>query len=467
MTNAPPASPASSRPVPSQPRTVQTSPSPPARRSVRTGRQTGWLSALLILLLGAAAGGVLYYFYFRTTPVATVTVIRGNVVRAFYATGVVRPDFEYLIKSKTQGALTELNVREGQLVKTGQVLARVDDKQLRFAVEKAQAEFNEAQAQVGDLAPQQLELQSKLKEARDQLAISTAELTRVLDTFNKGVGTVTDVDATRRGHVQWSQAVATLESQLGTWKIESQRRLDVAAANLRRAQADLADTEVRAPIAGIVLERYIEAGQVVGLNERLFLVADPADKLMKAKVDEEDIARTSIGQQVFMQLYAFNSQDPDNPTKPFEGRVREILPTADPVNKTFEVKVAFLDPPPQLRVGMTAEINFIEGDAATPPSAASTATTRPTRRTALVVPATAVMDGKIYRVQAGKYVPIEVKVGVKSLEKYEVTGSGGGEGGDLKEGDTIVADAKQVAPIKLPAATKASVPTRIGDKPTE
>jgi RND family efflux transporter MFP subunit len=398
---------------------------------------------VLVVLTGIGVLAASRFLGPRAVP--TVSVVRGRVVRAFYATGVVRPDFEYTIKSRAQGALVELNVREGQKVAAGQVLARVDDKQLRFEVAKAQAELQEAQAQARDDAPQRLELLARLQEARTQAEISDREMTRVQSAFDKGVGSMGDLDASRRSHVQWVQATAALEGQLGTWKIESTRRADVAAANLRKAQADLGDTEVRAPIAGLVLERYVEANEVVSINEQLLLVADPADKLMKAAVDEEDIARTYIGQKVWMQLYAFGSPDPNEPPRLLEGRVQEILPTANPANKTYEVKVAFVAPPPELRVGMTAELNFIDA-----PPAADT-------HTALVVPATAVMDGNVYRAEGARYVAVPVKVGVKALDKFEVAG-------DLQEGDQVVVDAKQVAPIKLPQAAKASVPTRIGDK---
>src|SRR5205085_9291060 len=110
-----------------------------------------------------------------------------------------------------------------------------------------------------------------------------------------------------------------------------------------------------------------------------------------------------------------------------------------PTNKTYEVKVQFLENPQRLRVGMTGELNFIE-------SASE-------KRDALVVPSSAVLDKKVYRaLRAGKYEPVEVTTGIRTLEKIEIkTG--------LNEGDIIVTDAKQVAPVKLPPRKAPSVPT--------
>ena len=205
-------------------------------------------------------------------------------------------------------------------------------------------------------------------------------------------------------------------------------------ANLKKAQADLADAQILSPIDGIVLERYVEPHEVVSVNEPIVLVARPDDRLMQAAVDEEYITRTHVGQQVEMQLYAY-------PNHPLRGHVTEIYPTADPVNKTYEVKAAFDNPPPGLRVGMTAELNFIEG----------------TPKSGLVVPSSAVLEGKVYRPTATGYEAVPVQVGVRTLEAFEITGG-------LAEGDEIVADAKEVAPVKLPKTEEPVVPTRVGDK---
>ena len=412
----------------------------PTHLPQRTG--LGWTPLLAVLLFLLVGGGVAWYLLHPKT-VPTITVQRGRIIKAFYATGTVRPDREYYLKAKTQGSVVELLVRENDDVKQGQIIARIDARQLQLEVNRTQAELKEAQAQAADDAPQRMELRARLDEAKQQLEIAKTQAERNEMLYDKGVGSATDRDNAQRIRVQWANTIGAIEQQLGTWKIESIKRVDVAQANLHKAEADLADSEVRSPIAGKILERYVERDEVVSINQKLFLIAEPSDKLMKAAVDEEDIARVTIGQRVEMQLYAFSEPD----QMPFRGKVQEILPTANPTNKTFEVKVAFDDPPTALRVGMTAELNFIDNHSA--------------RDNALIVPTTAIMDGKVYRaVGPGRYVPQDVKMGIRTLEQAEVL-----EG--LKEGDVIVADAKQVAPIKLPKQKPPVVPTRKGDEVAE
>lgn len=404
-------------------------------RVARAG--VSWAPVLVGLLVLLVAGGGVAWFLLRGRDVGTTVVERRPIVKAFYATGTVRPDNEFVLKSRAQGALVELAVRENSVVKKGQVLARVDDKQLRYEVERTAAEVREAEAQAGEESPDRKQILARLKEAREQLKISQSLQKGAEDAAARGASSSTEIELRRRDTVQWSNTVAALESQLGTWVIESQRRLEVAEANLRKAKANLADTEVVSPIDGVVLERYVERGEVVGVNQALLLIAAADDKLMKAAVDEEDVAHVRMGQHVLMNLYAF-SRDED---RPFEGKVVEVLPTADPTNKTYEVKVAFVEPPAGLRVGMTAELNFLEE----------------TREGALVVPSTAVMDGKVYKVTGrNAYEPVDVKMGIRTLEQVEVTAG-------LAEGDVIVSDAKQVAPVRLPEPEKLIVPTRKGD----
>jgi multidrug efflux pump subunit AcrA (membrane-fusion protein) len=407
----------------------------------------GWGPLTVALLLVLAAGAGVYFYLQRRNNVATVAVTRGTVVRAFYATGVVRPDFEYLIKSKAQGALVGFDKREGSHVSKGERIARVDDKALKFEVERLTAEVAEARKQAAEDSPQRTEVVARLNEAKQQEALARENLERTQQSFDRRAANFTDLDAARRTQVQWVNTIAALESQLGTWRIASQRALEVAEANLRKAQANLAEADVISPIDGILLERYVENQEVVGINQKLVLIAAPDDMLMKAAVDEEDVTRTRIGQKVEMQLYAFQNRDDGGKPRIFQGKVTEILPSANLTNKTYEVKVAFTERPALLRVGMTGELNFIEEESGL--------------REALILPTSAVLDKKVYRERTGgigkSFEAVPVEIGVRTLDKVEIRSG-------LSEGDRVVLDAKQVAPVKLPPQKQPVVPTRTGDE---
>src|SRR5690242_8904234 len=106
-------------------------------------RGIGWWPAvvLLIVIASAIVAGI---FLTRSRNIPTYQVKRGRVVRAFYATGTVRPEKEYIIKSKAQGAISKFTLREGDYISEGQEIAFVDDRQLKFEVDRMTAELNEA-----------------------------------------------------------------------------------------------------------------------------------------------------------------------------------------------------------------------------------------------------------------------------------------------------------------------------------
>jgi RND family efflux transporter MFP subunit len=147
----------------------------------------------------------------------------------------------------------------------------------------------------------------------------------------------------------------------------------------------------------------------------------PEKLVMRAAVDEEDIARVSVDQTVRMSLYAF-------PDRLFVGRVSKIYDEADATRRTFEVDVRFEEAEKQLAAGMTGELAFILAQ----------------RQKAIVVPSQAVQSGNAWLVESGRLVKRPVTPGVSSIERAEiVSGIKPGERvvispiGELKEGQRV------------------------------
>ncbi len=396
-------------------------------------RGAAWLPLIVLVVLVLVGAGVAYYFL-RPRPAKLVRVRTGTVVQAFYATGTVAPNHSYTVQAKTQGNLIKMFVRRGDRVYKNQLLGVVEDWQLKFAVASAQAALTEAQARAKKTAPLRQQLLAELREAQQQYAIAHSELAQSQRMFQHDAASVLDVDAARQINVRYANAIAALKAQLSDWKISSQKKLAVAQAALHTAQANLADAMVRCPINGIVLKRYVETQDVVHPTEDLFVVANPQRLIMQAAVDEQDIAHARMGQRVDMQLYAYGA-------KIFHGHVMEIMPTANIVNKTFEVKVQFNHPPATLRPGMTAQLNFI----------------RHVYRHTLLVPATALDGNALFVPQGDGYHRVPVRVGVKTLRRAQILAG-------VKAGQKIVGDARQVArfkrPKKKPASGRAGHTTR-------
>jgi RND family efflux transporter MFP subunit len=116
--------------------------------------------------------------------------------------------------------------------------------------------------------------------------------------------------------------------------------------------ARLADSEVRAPLDGVVLARDVEPGEVVAINQPLLRIGDIDRLILECSVDEADVGKIVAGNKAAVAVYAF-------PQRVFRGTVTEVMPDADRLKKSFLVKVRLDQPPPGLRSGMSAEVNIV------------------------------------------------------------------------------------------------------------
>jgi RND family efflux transporter MFP subunit len=209
---------------------------------------------------------------------------------------------------------------------------------------------------------------------------------------------------------QYDRAASLLARGVGTGVARDTARneLDTARASLARMRKQNEEMVLYAPEAGRIIKRDGEVGQVFPAGQALFWMACCAPLRVSVEVDEEDIPQVKPGQKVLIRADAY-------PDKVLEGTVAEITPKGDPVARSFRVRIRLPADTPLL-IGMTADCNIIARE--TPD--------------ALLVPAAAVDDGKVWLVRRGK---VE--------QRAVVTGVSGNDWTEIKSGltarDTIVA----------------------------
>ena len=251
---------------------------------------------LFAAAFAAAAFG--YYLFGRGFAVAVAPPGRGLAVDSVYATGIVEPVTWAQVSSLVPGRIADVRVHDGDAVKEGDLLAKLDDRE---------AQANLRQLEVREQYWQEELARQRALEARGVASRATFE--RVQSDF--------------------------LQAKAAT-----------AAARQR-----LEDLVLRAPIAGTVLRQDGEVGEVVDKQKILFSIGQPKPLRVTADVDEEDIVRLASGQKVLVKADAF-------PDRTLPGTVATITPKGDPINKSFRVRVALPENTPLL-VGMTVEINVI------------------------------------------------------------------------------------------------------------
>src|SRR5437588_1525274 len=330
------------------------------RRSLILAAVAAGLIAAAVLVVRRGSAGAVQTVV--VTPLDAGAGAAGGAT-AVTANGYVVARTRASVSSKVPGRLAYLAVSEGSDVKSGDVIARLDNADYEAQVTQAQAGVANARAQL-------IEAQAE----RDQLQ-REAQRVQEIRAQNAQLVSQQDVDASES---RAAQADARARAAAA--------RIEAAEAALRFAQASLENTLIRAPFSGTVLRKEAEVGEVVapsvggGLTRgAVVTMADLKSLEVEVDVNEAYIARLRGGQSARITLDAY-------PDTSFAGHVRQVVPTADRQRATVQVKVAIDHPNSQVLPEMGARVDFLEPEARLAGAPVAAATPR------IRVPAAAVYE---------------------------------------------------------------------------
>ena len=256
----------------------------------------------------------------------TVLAASGNLPGVVSVSGELAAEKRVNVSPKRQGVIEDLYVEEGDQVRRGQALARMDRGDLDDRLGELQSQLNSAQA---ELVRSRSELERNERLYR-QNAISLSDFNRVRSTF--------------------------LVDQAG---------VRAAGQRLAARRVELAELVVRAPFTGVISQRFADPGSFVTPTTTASATAGATSSSIVelsqgleviAKVPESDIGRVHMGQSATVRVDAF-------PDQRFEAKVLRITPRAVKINNvtSFDVVLRLVGEPPELRIGMTADIGFRTG----------------------------------------------------------------------------------------------------------
>ena len=330
-----------------------------------------WIVATLVLAV--AAGGALYAA--RRGP-ARVTVDAGAVTRQARFRSTVTASGEIVatryadIGSSVMGKIVSLPVAEGDRVKAGQMLARIDPVQAQSGASSATAQVRALEAEERGAADQIRGAVSDLAVAEARARDAEQQLTRKRDLYQQALIPASDFDSARAAadaaHAQVTSVRTTIDRARQTADAAARR---IAQARAQQTSADdmLSKTSILSPIDGIVSRLRVREGEmvVVGIQNQpgttLMTISDLDAINAEVKVAEADVLRLVIGQPAVVTLEAL-------PGKPFPGKVVEIGASALPVTGTgaaareFKVVVRLDRPDPGLRPGLTCDAEIVTSE---------------------------------------------------------------------------------------------------------
>jgi len=319
---------------PAKKTTTETAPTPapaPQRRSGQARRHPRRpLWAALVALLVLAGGFALWQRQRaaaqRDLSAFTVVAERGTLPGTVTATGELEAARSVNVSPKRGGVLEKLFVVEGDTVRQGQPIALMDS---------------------GDLRDRENELQAQVRQAEAEYARSRSEFERRRALYTQGAISQDDFASFR------------------TRLLTSQAALDAARQRSSQRDVERGELTIRAPFDGVITQRFADPGAFVtpttsasaNAGASSSSVVELAQGLEAvASVPESDIGRIRQGQAASVRVDAF-------PDRRFAARVRQIAPRAVKSNNvtSFEVKLQLVDPQGELRIGMTADIDFQTG----------------------------------------------------------------------------------------------------------
>lgn len=269
-------------------------------------------------------GGMVWNEHRQTKAVADdITVVRTTVVGVAAATqgytysGEVRGRYESQLAFQVSGKIIKRNVELGSVINAGDVLMQIDPKDIQQTVNSTSAQVYSAES---------------------QLRLAESNLNRFRQLYEQGAV----------GRMTYDQYVSAYE---------------VAAAAVQQASAQhtqganqLDYSLLRADKPGVISAITAEMGQVVSAGQPVLTLVQDGEREVEISVPENRIEELRKAQQIKVTFWALSKVTTD-------GRVREISPMADPVTRTYKVRISLLNPPPEIKLGMTAAVTLLSSDA--------------------------------------------------------------------------------------------------------
>jgi len=332
----------------------------------------------LLIILAGISGFFFYKTQFAPIEVKGLSVKRGDLEVTVTATslGTVKSEEEVSITAQRAGKITGLYFDEGDRVKAGDLIARLDTSEVLANFKKAEAELKQAEINLS-----KIQREYERKEVLYKEKLLTKQQFEEVET-------------------RLLLAEAALESAK-------------AARDIARLQYDY--SFIKTPVSGVVAERPVEIGDTVISGQKIASVVNPDELYISAPIDEADVDNVALGQVVRITMDAY-------PGRVFKGKVIKISPIVTGTRqetRTFEVRVSVPNEDIVLKPGMSADIEIITGRA----------------RNTLIVPSQTVIDEGskqvVYVAEKGKARRRVVKTGLFNWNFTEIK-----EG--LVEGEIVI-----------------------------
>jgi len=348
------------------------------------------LPLIVVLLAVAIAAGFYLIVGWSGAPAEgsyrTAKAERGEIIATVSATGTINPTTTIIVGSQLSGQVVEVLADYNSEVQAGQVVARLNQNQIRARLDAARADLAQMQAQqlvtegqiekvraeTEKAKAAQIDMESQVLRNEALLADAERNFTRQTELRSRGYASESIHETAKATRDAQQAALNSARAQVNAAKaalMSLDADQQIAKANLeavkaqilqrqaaaRQIEVDLQNSEIRSPVQGVVVLRNVELGQTVAASlqaPELFRIADDLRKMeISANIDETDVGRIKPGQRVTFTVNAF-------PGRSFDGVVKQVRLGSQTVQNVviYTTIISIDNPQRELLPGMTANL---------------------------------------------------------------------------------------------------------------
>ncbi|MCU0444437.1 MAG: efflux RND transporter periplasmic adaptor subunit [Microscillaceae bacterium] len=323
-----------------------------------------------------------------------------ELIEAVYASGSIIPKNEYKVFSLADGIITQKMVSEGDVIKAGQTLFQIASDAQDARLRNSQENLRLAQSNYQDNSPVLRELKIALENSRIKLKNDSINYFRYKSLYENQASSRADYD---RANLTYQTAQNDYIGKRNNYeKVKNDLYINWQNAQSQYVVSaqDEANYLISSRIQGRVFEIYKEQGEVVKRNDVVALLGDDKAVYLKLSVDELDIPKVKIGQEIIVKIDIFKDQV-------FKAKVSKIYPRLNSADQSFRVDAEFASESPTIYSGLSIEANII---------------IQKKSRT-LTIAKSLIYNGDTVMVKRnGKPEKIKIKKGLETLDRVEILG---------------------------------------------
>jgi HlyD family secretion protein len=327
------------------------------------------------------------------SKVETIHPKTQNISSSVYASGTIKSKSQYQAVPLVSGIIQAILVDDGDLVKKGQLLFKIDNKTQLINEENAALS-----ASYYDLSSNQDKLEdarNSIQLAREKLKTDSLLYVRQLNLFNQNVISKVELEQKELAYQSSQNALSNALIRYSDLKRQINFSAKQAKNNLALSSKSASDFEIRSDINGRVYSVLVEKGDLVGPQIPLAVLGSADSFILEMQVDEYDIAKVDLNMRVLVTMDSYKGQV-------FEAKVSKINPLMNERSKTFKVEAMFTKPPKRVFPNTSFEANIV----------------LESKKKVLTIPRNYLLKGDSVVLANGK--KVKVTVGLRDFEFVEI-----------------------------------------------